>query len=285
MKTGLNKGNILRVITGDDHVINIEEEESPPSRRSLNKQHRIMGVGEETSSSHHRGEVLKPGARGLFQAIKRAPKMANHTIRDLVPWKRLHVNLLTQLTIEKHVLKIKLRHRPVANRGHGKKSAHSGHMGHRGKSLIIIMTLLLLEATSHKTRFVALKRSIGAGLNLIDPLACDGTNTERRRDKIPGATTLKGNNLLDHGKLPFGMTLSIPIRSRIKGNRKTIVTRREEIRGTTMASRKRRSHLIIRGRNIKGSVRNMRATRIMEGKGRQQRRGWRIGRGRRRTRW
>jgi hypothetical protein len=158
-------------------------------------------------------------------------------------------------------------------------------MGHRGKSLIIITTLLLLEATSHKTRFVALKRSIGAGLNLIDPLACDGTNTERRRDKIPGATTLKRNNLLGHGKLPFGMTLSIPIRSRIKGNRKTIVTRREAIRGTMMASKKRRGHLIIGGRNIKGSVQNMRATRIMEGKGRQRRRRWRIGRGRRRTRW
>jgi hypothetical protein len=103
--------------------------------------------------------------------------MANHSIRDRVPWRRLHVNLLTQLTIEKCVLNIKLRHRPVANRGHGKRSVHIGHMDHRGKSLIIIMALLLLEAKSHKTRFVALKRSIGASINLVDPLTCDGTNT------------------------------------------------------------------------------------------------------------
>jgi hypothetical protein len=142
-------------------------------------------------------------------------------------------------------------------------------MGHMGKSLIIVTALLLLEATSHKTRFVALKRSIGAGLNLIDPLTCDGTNIRRRRDKIPGASALKCSNLLGHGKLPFGMMLSIPIRSRIKGNRKTIVTRRVAIRWTMMASRNRRRQLIRGRRRIRGSIQNRRVTRIMEGKRRK----------------
>jgi hypothetical protein len=36
-KKGLNKRNVLRVIAGDDHVINIEEEKSPPMRISVNK--------------------------------------------------------------------------------------------------------------------------------------------------------------------------------------------------------------------------------------------------------
>jgi hypothetical protein len=117
-------------------------------------------------------------------------------------------------------------------------------VSHGCKRLIIITTLLLLETMSHKTRFVALKRSIGASLNLVDPLACDGTNTGRWRDKIPSASELKRNNLLGHGKLPFGMALSIPVRSQVKGNKKTIVTRRVAIRGTTLSSRKRRSHLI-----------------------------------------
>jgi hypothetical protein len=147
-------------------------------------------------------------------------------------------------------------------------------MSHRCKSLIIIKTLLLLEATSHKTRFVALKRSIGVSLNLVDPLACDGMNTGRRRDKIPSASALKRNNLLGHGKLPFGISLNIPIISRLEGNRKTIVTRRVAIRWMTLASRKRRGHFIrerrhiIRTRSIRGSIWNMRATRIVERKGR-----------------
>jgi hypothetical protein len=143
-------------------------------------------------------------------------------------------------------------------------------MGHWGKGLIIVTALLLLEATSHKMRFVALKRSIRASLNLVDLLAYDGTNTGRRRDKIPSASALKRSNLLDHGKLPFGMMLSIPIRSRLEGNRKTVLTRRVTIRWTTLTSRKMRGNLI-RGRSIRrGSIRNMRATRIMEGKRRQR---------------
>jgi hypothetical protein len=81
-------------------------------------------------------------------------------------------------------------------------------MGNRCKSLIIVMVLLLLGATSHKSRFVLLKRSIRAGLNLVDPLASDGMNTGRRRDKIPGDSALKRSNLLGHGKLPFGMTFA-----------------------------------------------------------------------------
>jgi hypothetical protein len=119
--------------------------------------------------------------------------------------------------------------------------------------------------------FVALKKSIRAGLNLVDPLACDGTNTGRRSDKIRGDSTLKRSNLLNHGKLPFRMTVSTSIRSRLKGNRKTIVTRKVAIRWTAMASRKGRSYLIrgirrIRRRNIRGCIWNMRTTRIMEGK-------------------
>jgi hypothetical protein len=72
-KTGLNKGNILRIISSDDHIINIEEEKGPSSRRSVNKQRGIMSTGGETGSCHDRGKALKPGVRGLFQAIKRAP--------------------------------------------------------------------------------------------------------------------------------------------------------------------------------------------------------------------
>jgi hypothetical protein len=89
-KTGLNKGNILRVITRDDHIVNIEEKKSASTRRSVNKQRRIMSARGETSSSHHRGKPLKPGARGLFQAIKRAPKTTNHPIRNRIPRRRLH---------------------------------------------------------------------------------------------------------------------------------------------------------------------------------------------------
>jgi hypothetical protein len=223
-----------------------------------------MSAGRETSSSHHRGKALKPGTRALFQAIKRTPKTTNHPIGNRIPRRRLHVNLLTQLSIKESVLTIKLRHRPVSNRSNSKKSAHSGHMSHRGKGLIIVTAVLLLKATSHKTHFIVLKRSIRAGLNFIDPLTRDRTNTGRGRNKIPGASALKHSNLLSHGKLPFRMTLSIPIRSRLGGNRKTVLTRRVTVWGMMLTNMTSRGKLISgrqligrRGRrNSRGRLRN-----------------------------
>jgi hypothetical protein len=52
------------------------------------------------------------------------------------------------------------------------------------------------------------------------------------------------NNLLGHGKLPFRITLRIPIRSWLKYDIKTIVTRILAIRWVTMPRRKGRSHHI-----------------------------------------
>jgi hypothetical protein len=78
-----------------------------------------------------------------------------------------------------------------------------------------------------------------------------GTNAGRRRDKVPSASALKRSNLLGHGKLPFGMALSIPIRRRLEGNKKTIVTRRVANRWTMLASRKRKGHLIRGKRQIR----------------------------------
>src|SRR4051812_20217942 len=110
-KTSLNKGYILRIITGNDHIINIEKKKkSASTRRSVNKQRWIMSTRGETSSCHYRSKALKPGTRGLFEAIKRTSKATNHPLRNRIPRRRLHINLLTHLTIEKGVLNIKLGH-------------------------------------------------------------------------------------------------------------------------------------------------------------------------------
>jgi hypothetical protein len=98
----------------------------------------------------------------------------------------------------------------MVNRCHNKESTNSGHVGNMGECLIKITILLQLKTTSHKTNFVVLKRTIRVSLNFLDPL--DGMNTERRRDQIPHASALASTNLLGHGKLPFEVALSIPIK-------------------------------------------------------------------------
>jgi hypothetical protein len=124
----------------------------------------------------------------------------------------MYVNILTQLTIKKDILHIKLRDGPLLNKRHGKKSVNSGHMSNRSKSLIIIMILLLLKNMSNKTNLIALKRTIRATINLIDPLTSDRMNMWTGH-KIPRASLLKSRNLLNHHMLPFRMKNSIMIRS------------------------------------------------------------------------
>jgi hypothetical protein len=99
-------------------------------------------------------------------------KVTNHTLRDRILRWWTHANILMQLTITKGILH-KLRDGPLPNRSHGKKSVNSGYMINMSKSLIIILTLLLLKTTSNKMSLIALKRTIKASLNLIDPLTSE----------------------------------------------------------------------------------------------------------------
>lgn len=154
----------------------------------------------------------------------------DHTIRSITPWWWLRINLLTELTIEKSFLYIKLRDRPMTNRSHNKESADNGHMGHKSECLIIIVSLLLLKTTGHKPSFVALKRNIRASLNLVDLLAGDGMNTGRKKNQIPCARSLKGSKLFGHRKLPFRLSQGIPIVSELSNNKETAPIRRIVIR-------------------------------------------------------
>jgi hypothetical protein len=172
-----------------------------------------MSAGGKTSSCNHRGKTLKPSSRSLLKAIKGATNVTNHTLRDRIPRWWTHVNILTQFTIRKCILHIKLRDGPLLNRIHGKKSVNSGHMSNMSKSLIIISTLLLLKTTRNKTSLIALKRTIRASFNLIDPLTSDRANIWETGHKIPRASPLKSSNLLSHHLLSFWIKNNITIRS------------------------------------------------------------------------
>jgi hypothetical protein len=85
-ETGLDKGNVFRVVTSDDHVINIEKKKSPTTRRCVYKYHKIMCARKKASCRHHRGKTLKIGARGLLKAIEGALETTDHAIRNRIPW-------------------------------------------------------------------------------------------------------------------------------------------------------------------------------------------------------
>jgi hypothetical protein len=90
----LNKDNILKVITSDDHVVHVKEK-SPTTGWHVDKKNRIMGASEKTTSSDHKGKTLKPSVRSLLKAIKGATKVTNQTLRRRIPKWWAHVNILT----------------------------------------------------------------------------------------------------------------------------------------------------------------------------------------------
>jgi hypothetical protein len=200
-------------------------------RWHVNKESRVMSANRETSCYNYRGKTLKPSPISLLKTIKGATKVTNHTLRDRIPRWWMYVNILMQLTIKKDILYIKLRDGPLPNRSHNKKSANNGRMSNQSKSLIIIMTLLLLKITSNKTSLIALKRTIRATLNLIDPLKSDRTSTWGIGHKIPYASPLKSSNLLSHHVRLFRMKNSITIRSWLRKSSGCESIRRVIVRG------------------------------------------------------
>ena len=145
----------------------------------------------------------------------------------------------------------------------------------RAKSLIVIKTMLLLKATSHKTSFVTLKRTIGVSLDLVDPLAGDGTNARREGNQIPSARALKIRQLFSHRKLPFRLSHGSPIGGGLSKNRETVPIRRVAIRrrarpDTKVVNRGRREQRLTRGgrrvRHVRRSILSTRAASIVERK-------------------
>jgi hypothetical protein len=57
-KMSLNKGNVLRVITSDDHVIDVKKEKSPTTRWHVDEESRIMSASGKTQQLwQHRQNV------------------------------------------------------------------------------------------------------------------------------------------------------------------------------------------------------------------------------------
>ena len=188
-KTLLHKGNVLRFVTCDDHVIDIEKKCA--TMRSVNKESRIVVTRFEASIDDNRGETLEPSTRSLLKAIEGTTQPTNHPIQNGVPWRWLHIHFLTVLAIEEGVLDIQLRNQPLTNRSNCKKSPYSSHVSDRSKGLLsIVMALLLLETARHKTSLVVLKRAIRAGLYLVHPLASDTSDMRWQMNKILGASTV-----------------------------------------------------------------------------------------------
>ena len=105
----LDKVNVGRVITSDDHIIHIEQKKSPTPGRSVNKQSRVVLAGLKTSGGNSGAEALKPGPRSLFETIQGTTQSADQAGRSNKPGGRNHVDLLLKVPVKKGILHIQLK--------------------------------------------------------------------------------------------------------------------------------------------------------------------------------
>jgi hypothetical protein len=98
-ETRLHKCNVLRIITRDDHIIDIEKMKCATTRRSVDKKSRIMVTGLEANIDDNRGEMLKLSPRSLLKTTEGTTQPTNQTIQNKVRCRWLHIDFLLKLAI------------------------------------------------------------------------------------------------------------------------------------------------------------------------------------------
>jgi hypothetical protein len=94
----------------------------------------------------------------------------------------LTVNHLVQMTVKKRVLHVQLMDRPGTRDGDAEDDPNGGRFDDRAKSLIVVDTVTLREATNYPSGFMTSQRTVRVELVLEDPLAGDDIGTRRSRN-------------------------------------------------------------------------------------------------------
>jgi hypothetical protein len=78
------KGNILRIIPRDEHIIHIEKNKGTTAGESVNEKSRTILTSNKDSNSDNRGEALKLSMRSLLETIERTTEMTDMAIGNRV---------------------------------------------------------------------------------------------------------------------------------------------------------------------------------------------------------
>jgi hypothetical protein len=142
--------NSSRSRPGNNNIFNIDQHEDLNTIVMKNEERRICLRRNKTKLSEVITEPCVPRPRRLFQAIKGALQLANMgRIPGVFKTGRLlHVDILRQKTMEKRIAHINLTERPPTGDGNGENQTNGSRLHNRTKSVNIVNTMPLGEATS-----------------------------------------------------------------------------------------------------------------------------------------
>jgi hypothetical protein len=114
----------------------------------------------------------------------------------------LHIHIFGKKAMKECITDIYLSKTPSSRHSKRENQTNCGWLHDWAKSVTIIDTMLLSEATCNEERLALINEAIWSLLGLEDPLAANNINIGRTRDKIPGTCLLQGCEFLSHSSMP-----------------------------------------------------------------------------------
>ena len=108
---------------------------------------------------------------------------------------------------------------PTTRNNKSKHQANGDWFNHRTESIMIIYTVLLYEASSHKPRLVFINRTIGTELRFEDPFAANNVSARWKGYQYPRFVSLKCLELSLHSSTPSCLRESSAMRCRLHHKR------------------------------------------------------------------
>ena len=168
-KEVIKRADTYRIISSNNHIINIKKNKSDTSRGSSNKESSVMRTQSETLLSNNWAKLFKPSSRSLLEAIKSTMKATNLMAWVSIARGWLYVHFFLEVPIKESILHIHLIKRPTTNDGHNNETSNKCKASNKSKCFHIVNAIFLSKALSNKASLVSFNRSISLDLDLVNP--------------------------------------------------------------------------------------------------------------------
>ena len=145
-KEVVKRTDTCRIISSNNHIINIKKDKSDTNRGSLDKESSVMRTRSETLLSNNWAKPFKPSSRSLLKAIKSTAKATNLTAWVWIAKGWLHVHFFLEVSIEESILHFHLIKRPMMNSSHSNETSNRCKASNRSKCFLIVNAILLSKA-------------------------------------------------------------------------------------------------------------------------------------------
>ena len=142
----LKRVDTCRIISSNNHIINIKKNKSDIGRGSSDEESSVMRTRSETLLSNNWAKLFKSSLRSLLEAIKSMAKATNLTAWVWIARGWLYVHLFLKVSIEESILHIHLIKRWTANSSHSNETSDRCKASNKSKCFLIVNAILLSKA-------------------------------------------------------------------------------------------------------------------------------------------